>query len=116
MPLLIQTSPDPYYEQRVRLDGRDYLLRFAWNQRESRWRLSLFTENDEPIVHGLKLIANWPLLRRYRYDDRVPPGELFVVDWTGDGAPPLLDELGEDKRCQLLYFTPEELAGLRSAS
>lgn len=112
MALLIQTASDPYYSQRVRLDGRDYIFRFAWNQREARWRLSLFTDRDQPLVRGLKLLANWPLLRFYRYDARLPSGELYAVDWTGDGSPPGLEELGEGRRCQLLYLTQDELAEL----
>lgn len=116
MALLIQTSVDPYYSERVRLDGRDYILQFAWNQREERWRLSLFTDRDEPLVRGLKLVTNWPLLRYYQFDARIPSGELYVVDWTGNGTPPLLEELGEGRRCQLLYFSPEELAEIRAAA
>lgn len=115
MALLIQTSADPYYTQRVRLDGRDYILRLAWNQREERWSLSLFTDRDEPILFSLKLLCAWPLLSPYRYDDRLPEGELYVCDWTGDGSPPLLEELGEGRRCQLLYFTQEELAEIEAA-
>lgn len=100
----IPTTPgDPFYSQTTRLDGRDYVLHFAWNQREERWYLSIHDEEDAPIVQGLKLIANWPLLRYYHSDSRVPPGEIIVVDATGDGSPPLLDELGPGKRCELTY-------------
>lgn len=112
MPLLIQTAADPYYEQRVRLDETDYLLKFAWNQRESRWSVSFYTDRDEPILTGLKLLANWPLFESYRYIDGLPRGELIACDWTGDGTPPLLGELGEGKRCQLIYFSAEELKEL----
>jgi hypothetical protein len=112
MALLIQTSPDPYYSERVRLDGRDYILRFAWNQREERWRLSILADNEEPIIHGLKLLTGWPLLRYYRFDRRLPPGELYVVDSTGNRAPPGLEDLGEGRRCQLVYLTQEELTEL----
>ena len=52
---------------------------------------------------GLRLVANWPLLKPYQWDERVPPGELAVADLTGDGTPPKLDELGEGRRCQLIY-------------
>jgi hypothetical protein len=110
MALQIRTTAQPYYSERVRLDGRDYVLRFAWNEREERWYLSFLTGSEEPILMGIKLIANWPLLDSYRFDTRLPAGEIYCVDWTSDGTPPLLDELGDDKRCQLLYFAPDELA------
>jgi hypothetical protein len=99
----IPTWPDPYYLQKVRLDGRDFVLHFAFNQREDRWSLDIHDDEDEPIVQGLKLLANWPLLRHYRWNESLPPGELIVMDLTGDGAPPGLDELGDGKRCQLIY-------------
>lgn len=103
--LLIPTSQGvPYFTQKTRLDGRDYLLRFAYNERAERFSLTLLDESEQPILRGLWLVANWPLLRRYRADTRIPPGELMVVDLTGDGSPPTLDELGEGKRCELTYF------------
>lgn len=109
--LLIPTTPGaPYYQQKTRLDGRDYILHFAYNEREDRWYLSLHDEEDIAILRGLKLVANWPLLRHYRFDTRVPPGELMVIDLTGDGAPPGLNELGESLRCQLNYMEAAELA------
>lgn len=103
--LLIPTSPGvPYFTQKTRLDGRDFLLRFAYNERAERFSLSIFDESEQPILRGLWLVTNWPLLRRYRADIRLPPGELMVVDLSGDGSPPTLDELGEGKRCELTYF------------
>jgi hypothetical protein len=95
---------EPYYTQRTRLDGRDYNLHFAWNEREERWRLSIHDDEDVPLVRGLKLVANWPLLRFYRFDPRVPPGELMVVDLTGSNEPPGLDDLGIGRRCELVYY------------
>ena len=103
--LLVPTSPGVhYYTQKTKLDGRDFVLRFAFNERESAWYLSILDEEETPLLLDLKLVANWPLLRHYRYDPRFPPGELMAVDLTGDGAPPGIDELGEGKRVELKYF------------
>ena len=108
---VIPTSSDTaYYEQRTRLDGKDYTLKFAWNQREGRWYLTLLDESDETIVNSIKVLANWPMLRDHREDDRVPPGELIACDLTGDNTPPGFDELGIGLRCELTYFDAEELA------
>ena len=108
--LLIPTTPgQPYYQQKTRLDGRDFLLHFAYNEREARWYLSIHDEEDTPLRKGLKLVANWPLLRHYREDPRMPPGELIIFDLTGDGSPPTLDDLGEGLRCQLNYTPRADL-------
>lgn len=99
------TTGRPYHSLRTRLDGRDYTLRFAWNQREERWYLTILDDEDTVLLAGLKLIANWPLLRHYHSDPRVPPGELAAMDLTeGGGTPPGLDDLGQGKRCELTYY------------
>lgn len=103
-PLVIPTTGDPYSSQRIALDGKSYTLSLAWNQYASSWSLSLFDENEEPIVVGLRVISNWPLLRYYGFDPRMPPGELYAQDVTGDGSPPGLDDFGEGKRVELTYY------------
>ncbi len=104
-PILIPTSQGAgQYSQRTRLDGRDYNLTFTFNQREGRWYLAIADESYNPIVGGVKLTTNWPLISIYHWDPDVPPGELVVVDSTGDGSPPGYTDLGEGRRCQLLYM------------
>lgn len=111
--VVIPTSVDrASYTQRTRLDGRDFTLVFKWHQREERWYLSLWDESEEEIVAGIKVLANWPLLRHHRADPRVPPGELVAVDLTTNGTPPGFDELGIERRCELTYFDAEELETL----
>lgn len=115
MPKIIPTREDPYYPMRVRLEGRDYILDFDYNQREERWYLSIADEEERPIATGIKLIANWSLLHPYRYDSRCPPGQLTVSDISGNGSPPTQLELGEGKRCELLYWTRAELDAIAAA-
>jgi hypothetical protein len=89
---------------RTKLDGRDFNLSFSWNEREERWYLAMADEEENVLVAGIKLVSNWPLLRYYHFDPRVPPGELVVHDLTSSNAPPGFDELGIDRRCQLGYY------------
>jgi hypothetical protein len=102
--LLIPTLASPYYKQRTRLDGVDYNLRFAWNERIARWHLDIYDDADGIICAGLKLITNVSLLRFYQWDPRMPPGDLRVMTLSPDESPPGLNELGEGLRCQLIYF------------
>lgn len=97
----------PFYTQRTALDGRDYTLRFAWNQRAQRMYLDLLdaTKGDAPILVGLKLITNWPLLRAYHARPGVPPGELGVLTKLADTSPPGLNDLGVGLRCELVYLS-----------
>jgi hypothetical protein len=98
----------PYYTMRTRLDGREYNLRFAYNERSDRWHLDIATDADEPLVSGIKLICNWPLLRFFKWDRRLPPGELRVMDLSPDGSPPGLYDLEIGRRCELTYFPVSE--------
>ena len=115
MPSRIYTREDPYYSQRTQLDGRDYVLTYAYNEREERWYLSIADEDEVPIATGIKLVANWSLLHPYRYDARTPPGQITCSDISGDGTPPKLAELGAGKRCELLYWTRAELDAIAAA-
>lgn len=108
--IVIPTSPGvPYFRQKTKLEGREYVLDFAYNQRIQRWHLSIFDEEETPLVQGLKLVVNWPLLRHYRYDSRIPPGELMALAQDGTHEPPGIDELGEGKRVELCYLEAADL-------
>lgn len=101
-PVEVPVSLDvPLYTERVTLDGQEYLLRFDWNGREGRWYLDIGDVSENWIVRGVKLIADWPLLRRC-VDPRRPPGTLMAVDFSGAGEPPSLSDLG--RSVKLIYF------------
>lgn len=102
---LIPTSQDvPDYTLRTRLEGSDYNLRFMWNQREERWYMTISTDAGELLAAGVKIIPNWPLLRYYQWDRRLPQGTLMAMDLTNDGSPPGLSDFAIDKRVTLTYF------------
>lgn len=94
----------PYYTLRTRLEGRDFTFRFAWNEREGRWYMSIFSDDGIPLALGIKLISNWPLLRYYHFDVRLPPGEMMAIALANDNSPPGYNDLGVDKRVVLTYF------------
>lgn len=106
---VINTSQElSSYDQRVVLDGREYVLAFQWNQREAKWYLSISDQDGSPIVHGIKVVANFPLLRRLR-DRRAPPGELYAQDRSGAGADPGLRDFGT--RVILVYHPAADIVG-----
>jgi hypothetical protein len=102
-PIEIPVAVDtPLYTERVTLDGIEYILKFDWHEREGRWFLGLFTIDEQPLATGIKVVANWPLLRRFT-DARMPPGLLIAVDLSPmNGEPPSYTELGT--RVKLHYF------------
>lgn len=112
--LILPTTADPFQQQTMQLDGIKYVMSLSYNQREERWYLSLADDEGVPLISGLKLRANWPLLWRHRYNVRLPPGEIMAIATTVDKSPPTLLELGEGKRCQLTYFERSTLLALHT--
>lgn len=117
---IIPTSIDLVnYVQTTALDGRDYIFRFLYNQREDRWYLNLSDENGDPIVDGIKVVVATSLLKRVT-DSRRPPGILMARDLTAV-EPDLAggEQIAEEDPGQndlggrvLLFYTPlEDLGG-----
>ena len=92
IPLL---SGEPHFRQRTSLDGSEYAFTFRWNGREGRWYFSIADANGDDVLVGLKLVANFPLLYRFRGVNGVPPGELTLVDARSISLEPTLDDLGD---------------------
>lgn len=112
MPLIVPVFPgEPLYNERVRLEGRDYIFRFDWSNREGRFYMSIKDQDETPILLGLKVIANWGLIMRHHADPRVPPGELIALDLESGGTPPGLRDFGT--RVRLFYYASgEDVAAL----
>lgn len=111
MSAVIPTSRElSSYTQRTQIDGRDYLLRFQFNQRIGRWSMDVFDQDEDPIAHGLALRTGAQIGRGIR-DTRFPPGALMVIDQVAltaqESRDPGLFELGD--RFLLTYFTAEEV-------
>lgn len=96
----------PSFVQQTQLDGITYNFRIHWNEREASWYLELGDVDDVSIVASRKMVPDWPLIYRVR-DERRPPGELLMVDLTGQGIPAAIDELGD--RVILLYLDEAEV-------
>lgn len=89
------------------LDGRAYLLQGDWNQRESKWYLTIRDPETNETIHGpRKVVANWDLLRTCA-DARRPLGMLVALDVSGAGDDPGFDDLGT--RVILTYTAAAEL-------
>jgi hypothetical protein len=108
--LTLLTTEDPFQKQNVNLDGVDFIVSLSFNQREERWYLSIADDEGTPLISGLKLLANYRLLFRHRYNTKLPAGEIMAIDTTPDGSPPTLLELGAGKRCVLTYLDAAEVA------
>lgn len=107
MPLIIPVFPGtPLYQERVRLEARDYIFRFDWAHREQRYYMSIFNQDEEPLLQGVKVLANWPLLARHHFNPGLPPGQLIATSLEQDDTPPTFNDFGT--RVQLAYYASDE--------
>lgn len=93
------------YDQRVELDGAEYLMSLQWNSRRDKWALSLNALDGTDILTGQNVCLRIPLTRRAVGG---PPGALVAVpSQAEDTEPPGLFDLGT--RVRLVYFTAAEV-------
>jgi hypothetical protein len=74
----------PFTQQVVQLSGRSYLIEAKWNSSYRYWTLDIYDGLRQPIIFGLKLVANIELLRRYQLEN-LPIGALGAI-LTGEGV------------------------------
>lgn len=111
--LILPTFTDATaYRYTVALDGRDYLLRFVFDERYNTWHLDLSLPDGTPLAQGVRVVSGIPLLRHYHdAEDRLPKGALVALDL---GKTPT--EPGRDisRNHRLIYFSAKELAELET--
>ena len=88
------------YTLDVSLSGSVYRFGLYWNTRGQFWLLDIFDQADTPLATGLKLVADWELIGGLGMAS-LPAGLLYVVDVSGQGLDPGIDDLGT--RVQLIY-------------
>lgn len=101
-------SDTPSFQVDTQLDGVLYRFDFRWNSRDEQWAFDLADSAGDPIVSGVAVVVDFPLMRRANHDPRLPRGCLTAVDTGGLNVDPGLTDLGPDRRVQLVYFTEAE--------
>lgn len=76
---IISFATFPAFTQEVVLDNIPYRLTFNWNTRGEYWVMSIADRDEVKLVSGIKLVMNFPLIRRYP-GRGLPSGEFIVVD------------------------------------
>jgi hypothetical protein len=99
--IAVRTDGYPNFDLDQSLDGAVYLMTFRWNERESKWYMTLADDTGDPIFAGVKVVADRVISFRTA-DARMPPGDITTIDTSGAGLDPGLDDLGN--RVKLVYI------------
>lgn len=106
------TQRTPFFEQRTALEGREYVFRFRWNTRRSRWSFDLLDESESRILSGATINTGFDFLERLT-DERRPPGKLAAIDVSGaSGEADTITGLGGDSPIRMVYVDSESVAEL----
>lgn len=109
--IIIQLADLPSYRQNVVLDGRVFNVSIAWNDRQKSWTMSLADSDEDPIISGVAIVKNYPLLAQYA-DVRLPAGDFVAIDESGSLENIGRDDLTPAGSVRLIYATADELAAL----
>lgn len=107
MPVSIPTPNTANTKQSITLGGKEYEFTQKFNERDSRWRLSI-SLSGEVIISGIKLVENRRLLSRYILSD-FDHGDLFCMRRKSTSEDVGRNNLGIGKEYELIYLTNEEL-------
>jgi hypothetical protein len=89
------------------LDGVNYQFSINWNSIDLRWYLDLTSIDGSPLLSGIAVAVNAPMLAGFA-GPLLPPGELLAVDSSQSGSDVLLhDDLGN--RVKLIYVPMADL-------
>jgi hypothetical protein len=106
----VPTEAASSYSQRTQIEGVDYELRYAHNERTDSWTLDIAAlgsvdADNVPIVTGRKIFIGDNLLG-YASDALTPPGLLLALSVDGTRRAPGLGDLGT--RVNLYYLEAGE--------
>lgn len=57
----------------ISIDGKEYGLRFTYNERFDFWSFSIYEEDTSPIISMVKIVPNFPLFHFYT-ESNLPDG------------------------------------------
>lgn len=60
------------------IDGKEYGLRFTYNEKYDFWNFGLYDEDDYPIIAMTRIVPNFPIFHFYTYKD-MPDGIFGCV-------------------------------------
>ena len=60
------------------IDGKEYGLRFTYNDKYDYWSFGLYDKDDKPIIAMTRIVPNFPILHYYT-DSDIPSGIFGCV-------------------------------------
>lgn len=97
------------WQEQIELDRIIYILVFTWNALNEFWTMDIYNRNEDPIILGIKIVPNYPLLRAYTAVEK-PPGEIICQNIVN--APDTISRFDMSQKFELVYYSAGELDAL----
>lgn len=95
------------YDQLIQLEGVEYLFQFLWSDLENIWYVNIADQNGALLAALIALVCGSDLLKRWRWDPRMPPGALVVAD-LGELDRDIEDPMELNGNFPLCYITSDD--------
>lgn len=110
----IDWSADYRFRSQVSLgtSGQYYLLDADYSAREDAWYVSLFTENEEPIIQGQKLVIGFDILELCYHPAK--PDCKLIPNTDEDSILRVDYENMVDSSIKLYHLTDEDMSNINN--
>ena len=94
-------EPSQWQEQ-IELGSQTFILSFGWNAINEYWVMDILTRDLEPIILGIKVVANYDLTAQYVAKGK-PSGDIVCENIIGGQGKIQRYDMGEV--AELIYYT-----------
>lgn len=60
---------EPFYDLSISLEGNSYIIQFTYVERMNLYTMSLFDSDNNPIVQGIAVVPEYPIMLDYAIPD-----------------------------------------------
>ena len=107
MAIIIPIKNNPNHTITIELESLIYKLGFLYNTEGGFWTMTIWDEEDNLLLSGLKIVANYPLLFLHK-NDSLPSGDFYCE--IADTQASIGRNSFSSEEAKLLYLTEEEFA------
>lgn len=94
------------WNQQITLGNQSFFLEFTWNALNKFWTMDIYDIEKDPIIYGIKLVPNFPLLATY-VTSRKPQGEIIcqnIVEGESE-----IKRFDMSQKFELIYYAEQEI-------
>lgn len=107
--LAIPFREQSFFRQQIQLTGVLYFLTFTWNALNQYWVMDIANSNEVPLISGIKIVQDYPLLAAYTVDG-MPPGEIICQNVVN--SPDEIKRFSMSQNFVLVYYEPLEIESI----